>query len=618
MATGYTNSTKNKKIKEDIKALHDIATTTKDGLMSAGDKKKLDGIATNANNYSHPGYTARTGVPTSNQTPGFGGTFSISQPISDDKGHITAVNSRTVTIPSATATTSANGLMSSSDKKKLDGIATNANNYSHPSYTERTGVPTSNQTPGFGGTFSISQPISDDKGHITAVNSRTVTIPSATATTSANGLMSSSDKTKLNGIATNANNYSHPTTSGNKHIPSGGSSGQVLKWSADGTAAWANQSSLSVGSATSASSATNATKATQDANGNTITSTYALKSIYGDSEISRGRVTGTYAYVGTGSFAFGNSVYASGDYSHAEGSNTSASYACSHAEGNGTRAAAPSAHAEGTDTSAIGDHSHAGGRGSVADGTMSFATGCFTYARDYQVAIGHWNDQQLTGSSYEGITGNTVFVIGNGTSSDQSNAFRVTDDGYVHAKHTTVSNGADYAEYFEWADKNPDNEDRVGYFVTFDEENEEKIRFANKDEYILGIVSGAPSVVGNGDECWKGRYILDNFGRYIEESFEYEEPVVDKETGEETKVKKTGTKWKETPDYDSTIKYIPRRSRPEWDAVGMLGVLSVYDDGTCKVNGYCKCADGGIATVSETGYRVIKRVTDNIVKVVLK
>lgn len=32
--------------------------------------------------------------------------------------------------------------------------------------------------------------------------------------------------------------YTHPTTSGNKHIPSGGSSGQVLKWSADGTAAW--------------------------------------------------------------------------------------------------------------------------------------------------------------------------------------------------------------------------------------------------------------------------------------------------------------------------------------------------------------------------------------------
>ena len=53
----------------------------------------------------------------------------------------------------------------------------------------------------------------------------------------------------------------------------------------------------------------------------------------------------------------------------------------------------------------------------------------------------------------------------------------------------------------------------------------------------------------------------------------------------------------------------------------MVGVLSVYDDGTCKVNGYCKCANGGIATLCEKGegaYRVIKRVSDNIVKVVLK
>lgn len=32
--------------------------------------------------------------------------------------------------------------------------------------------------------------------------------------------------------------YTHPTTAGNKHIPAGGSSGQILRWSADGTAAW--------------------------------------------------------------------------------------------------------------------------------------------------------------------------------------------------------------------------------------------------------------------------------------------------------------------------------------------------------------------------------------------
>lgn len=32
--------------------------------------------------------------------------------------------------------------------------------------------------------------------------------------------------------------YTHPTTAGNKHIPAGGASGNILKWSADGTAVW--------------------------------------------------------------------------------------------------------------------------------------------------------------------------------------------------------------------------------------------------------------------------------------------------------------------------------------------------------------------------------------------
>lgn len=72
--------------------------------------------------------------------------------------------------------------------------------YTHPSYTARTGVPTANATPAFGGTFKVSQPVSDATGHITKINSRTITIPSSTATTSAAGLMSASDKIKLNAI----------------------------------------------------------------------------------------------------------------------------------------------------------------------------------------------------------------------------------------------------------------------------------------------------------------------------------------------------------------------------------------------------------------------------------
>ena len=67
------------------------------------------------------------------------------------------------------------------------------------------------------------------------------------ATTSAPGLMSSGDKAKLDGIATGANNYVHPTTAGNKHVPAGGAAGQILGWDADGTAKWVNEKDTTYG-----------------------------------------------------------------------------------------------------------------------------------------------------------------------------------------------------------------------------------------------------------------------------------------------------------------------------------------------------------------------------------
>ena len=71
-----------------------------------------------------------------------------------------------------------------------------------------------------------------------------------TATASAAGLMSAADKSKLDSVANNANSYTHPTSSGNKHIPSGGSSGQILRWSADGTAVWGADNNTTYSAAT--------------------------------------------------------------------------------------------------------------------------------------------------------------------------------------------------------------------------------------------------------------------------------------------------------------------------------------------------------------------------------
>lgn len=58
---------------------------------------------------------------------------------------------------------------------------------------------TSTVAPEYGKTFSVIDSItSDSYGHITALNTKSVTMPNAVATTSAAGLMSAADKTALN------------------------------------------------------------------------------------------------------------------------------------------------------------------------------------------------------------------------------------------------------------------------------------------------------------------------------------------------------------------------------------------------------------------------------------
>lgn len=314
-----------------------------------------------------------------------------------------------------------------------------------------------------------------------------------------------------------------------------------------------------------------------------------------------------------GSHAEGIQTNASGDYSHAEGCETEADGNYAHAEGQSTHATGDYSHAEGFSTYASGEHSHAEGIQTNASGVGSHASGYVTQALDYQSTVGHFNKtSSATASTSQGTGIGSSFVVGNGTPTGRSNAFRVNDNGQPFGQQAYTTQGCDYAEYYEWLDKNPDAEDRRGYFVTLDGE---KIKIASPGDFVLGIVSSWPSVIGNGDEEWLGRYVLDEFGSRIPEIFEYEVEEKDVIT---KKVKKTGTRWRQNPEYDPNVHYIQRSERAEWDAIGMLGVLAVRDDGSCKVNGFCFLAEGGIATASEKGYRVIKRVNDHIVKVIFR
>lgn len=187
-----------------------------------------------------------------------------------------------------------------------------------------------------------------------------------------------------------------------------------------------------------------------------------------------------------------------------------------------------------------------------------------------------------------------LFNIGNGSAS-QNSAMQVDFSGNVYAGGAYKTIGADYAEYFEWLDGNTKNQDRVGLFVTLDGD---KIKLANHGDYILGVISANPSIVGKSAELdWHDKYKTDVYGRLIyDESYN---PIVNE-------------------NYDDTLEYVPRGARKEYDKVGLLGQLVVQDDGTCEVNGCCTASVNGVATKSDSGYRVVKRIDETHIKIILK
>jgi len=307
--------------------------------------------------------------------------------------------------------------------------------------------------------------------------------------------------------------------------------------------------------------------------------------------------------------AEGKETVASGENSHTEGRYTMAKGANSHAEGDASKSIGDGSHAEGASTKAEGAASHAEGRLTEATGNFSHAGGAYTTAA---------NEASYAGGQYnQAMRSDDLFVLGYGTESlARKNVFRVTNKGAVYGLSAFNSTGADYAEFFEWQDGNPNSEERAGRFVTLDGE---KIRFAtSEDDFILGIVSGNPSVIGDAfEDQWNGQYEVDIFGRPI-----YEELTIPSELDRDGNVivpERTQIHQKLSPNYDNTQTYIPRSQRKEWATVGMMGKLTVIDDGTCQINGYCTAGENGVATAADkpTKYRVMSRLDECHVRVLV-
>ena len=236
---------------------YENATQSADGLMSSTDKTKLDGIATGA--------TANTGdvVGPSSSTDAHVAVFNGTggKTIKDSGytiGKSVPSDAKFTDTTYSAATQSANGLMSSADKTKLDGIATGAT----ANVGTITGITMNGASKGTSGVVDLGTVLTahqDISGKVTGPASATAnavaifdgtggktiknsgftigkSVPSdakftdttySAATQSANGLMSSTDKTKLDGIATGATANTGTITGITMNGASKGTSGVV-------------------------------------------------------------------------------------------------------------------------------------------------------------------------------------------------------------------------------------------------------------------------------------------------------------------------------------------------------------------------------------------------------
>lgn len=191
--------------------------------------------------------------------------------------------------------------------------------------------------------------------------------------------------------------------------------------------------------------------------------------------------------------------------------------------------------------------------------------------------------------------------------------FILRGDGTILSDNAAVT-PADYAEFFEWDDGNPGNQDRVGWPVVRVKVNGRsvgrKIRIATVDDdprEIIGIVSARPAVVGDAAPFhWDKKYLKDIWGREKKEPYTVTEieiwdgskwaasTLATDRFGKGERFERNGTRYRVienartfdrdpkgrpfmrsilNPEFDPSREYVSREERREWVAVGLVGKL---------------------------------------------
>ena len=164
-----------------------------------------------------------------------------------------------------------------------------------------------------------------------------------------------------------------------------------------------------------------------------------------DLPISAGTGTNALVYNSTRNVA-------SGYCSHAEGEYTTASGGQSHAEGYDTTASGGQSHAEGGYTRASGDFSHAEGYDTITNNQSEHASGQFNVSSRVSTTFGNAD--------------NTLFSVGNGTSSrNRKNAFEIRQNGdtYLNGKLSITGDVTANAFYATSDERLKENIENVSY-----------------------------------------------------------------------------------------------------------------------------------------------------------
>ncbi len=252
--------------------------------------------------------------------------------------------------------------------------------------------------------------------------------------------------------------------------------------------------------------------------------------------------------LGYGSHASGHGAVASGITSYAEGFNATANGDYSCAIGYQASALGESAFALGSHCTSNGDASHtrnlyctANAKSACSQGYATQASHHSSFAAGNRTMTGH--DAETVIGFLNEVKNNSLLTIGYGQSSANinmadcpstqtyaeygregatlANVFRVDLTGSTHAKGEYSTSGADYAEFIKpWFDDNESGEDRRGYLVTV---KDGKLYKAEPNDYIVGITSGNPSVIGNNDDDWIGRWKRDEFNGFVYQDVEVDD-----------------------------------------------------------------------------------------------